>query len=379
MKNLKGASKEAYASLEAELAAVEDRGDQPIDVTTPAAIEPNPQAMEMYGKLAHADGVLSGGRDVFTGPESPEAPSAGLVKTMSRSPVDALGQKFEQVRAAYASGSFGKVVAAVVTRAQVVRSLWPIIVVMLAVVGAGFISETVYGQHAAALLSGATPDQALMAAIAFSLVINGGAFVGVHTAYESHPAMVKQHGGRILLGIGALIVLLALGLGLVIGGFDPVQIQVIKGGDAANNAVPEPDTRPLLALTYIGIVLLITAAIAVGHLLLLHLIDVNYVNKTKRAIAEAAEKSLDWAAANALAITVAQSYLDAIEPAHQQGRHRVGGWNTTFRRTLPPELNDMFQDIVYDDSEPTWAHEVRDFIKELEAQQPPTANITRIA
>lgn len=378
MKKNSDTSAEAHASREAELVAVEDRGDKPIDVTKPAAVEPNPKAVEKYGALGQAD-ATNHGVDVYSGPDSPAAPSAGIVKTLSRSPLDALGQRFEQVRAAYAAGSYGKSAPSEVSRAKLVGSLWPIIVVIVAVAIAGIISEIVYGQHAAALLTGAAPDQALKAAIAFTLVFNGAALFAAHMAYDAYPAIVRQRGVRMLIGILLLIAVVAAGLGLVVGGYDPIHIQTVDGGAAASNAVPEPDTRPLLSMTYFGIIVLITVAIAAGHLLQLHLIDVKFVAKTKTAIAEAADKSLDWGSARALAIAVAQSYLDAIEAAHQQGRHRVGARNAAFRRNCSPEIGDMFDDVMYDDSEPSWAAEVESFITELDEQEPPAANLSLIA
>lgn len=370
--------KHQFTSLEAKLAAVEDPGQLPVDTTTSASVKHNPAAIETYTELGKAD-ASHPGADEHTGPGRPTQPSTSTVRTWSRAPLEALGEQFFQVKTAYASGTYGMVKAQNVTNIKVLRTLWPHLVVLLVLVAAAIITEVVYGQHAAALLTGSRPQQALAAAIAFTIVLNGAAFFAAHWAYDAYPTMVRRHGVKVLGGVLFLIAVVALGLGLVVGGYDPIQISGVSGGGEAAVSVPRPDTRPLLTMTYTGIIVLITVAIAAGHLLFLHLFDSRMVTEVKRAEAHARNSSLDREQRRRVVTAVGDSYLAAIPTAHQEGQRRVSAFNAAFRRHCAPDIGEIFLDVTYDSTNPTWADDAREFIETVKNAEQPSPPLSLIA
>lgn len=352
------------ASVEARLAAAEDRPNPARKPTDSPQVTPNPTAIDCYVALGQADAAQPGA-DQHTGPERPTQPSANTVAHWARAPIDKLGLEYQQTKQAFADQTLGLVLPDKVRLRHILPGVLGLMAVLIGLVAAGIVVEIVYGQHAAALLSGDYPDIALAAAIAFALAVNASAFVAGGWLHATSPSIVRRHGVRLACIVAVLIALVAATLGLVVGGYDAGTLSAASGGSAITVEVATVSGRPLVALAYFTIVTLVSVGMAAGHLLLADAWDTRKVNALKAAEAKAERESLTARQQREVLATLCQAFLDGIPVAHLQGRRRVDAYNATFRRKAPLPVADMFDDITYDDTEPVWAQDARNTLVAL--------------
>lgn len=352
------------SSLDAMLAEVEDRCDVANDPALPPTVLPNPRAMDVYAAIGEAD-ARAPGVDAFSVAGGHQLPSAGTVRASSRAPLYALGESYQRMKAAFEAGTLGLVTASEVPRREAARTMRGQVAIMTIIVLAGAILEVVYGQHAAALLSGAYPDEALAAAVALMIICNGAAYTGAAGLYKKFPGVVAQHGARIFVIIMFLTSTLAVALGLVVGGYDLTDVSGVSGGGAATVDTAMAEGRPLVAFTYAAMLVLVSTAISAGHIHHAHSVDTVLLDMQKSAAEAADAASLDAEAQRRVARTLARSYVASADPAHFQGRRRVAAVNASFRRTASAEVSEAFADIEYDSAEPDWLQDARAFLDEL--------------
>lgn len=365
-------------SIEARLAAVEDRPDPSRNPTDLPQITPNPAAIECYASLGQADAAQPGA-DQHTNPQGLTQPSADLVARWAHAPLDKLGLEYQQTKQAFAHQTLGQVEPEEIRARHILPKMLGMLLVLIALVAAGIVVEIVYGQHAAALLSGDYPEVALAAAIAFALAVNASAFVAGGWLHATSPSIVRRHGVRIACITAILIGIVAAALGLVVGNYDQVTSITATGGGSSTVTTVVGAGRPLPALAYFTIVVLISTALAAGHLLFADAWDTNKVKAIKDAQAKAEEASLSpWQQGESMA-TICQTFLDCIPAANLQGRRRVASYNAAFRRNAAPAIAEMFDDVAYKDAEPAWAHDARGLLEELDTADARRAKLSLVA
>ncbi|MFT4215973.1 MAG: hypothetical protein QM619_02150 [Micropruina sp.] len=364
-------------SAEARLIAAEDIVDTEWSVTDPPTVNANPRAIESYRELGEIDASRPAA-DLHTGPHRPTHPSGPLVAHAARSPLAMIGTRFAMMRASYADGTFGIAMPLKVGAKQIVpRMIW-LVFVLITLAIAAIVTEVVYGQAATALLTSADDRTALLAAITLSLSVNGASLVAGGWLHKTHPSIVRRQGGKVASTAAIMIAVVAVTLGLVVGGFDNLVIATATGGGATTVEVGTVPGRPLLTLTYTAILILVALAMAAGHLLIGDAYETNRVELTAQARADAQAASLGPEEAKSLLMNLGRAYLSVIPEAHRHGRQRVDTFNAAFRRAAGAELAELFADVVYDESEPAWAEDVRDMLDELDRHHGPSV-ITRIA
>lgn len=365
-------------SIEARLAAVEDRPDPSRNPADLPQVNPNPAAIECYSLLGPADAAQPGA-DQHTNPQGLTQPSADLVARWAHAPLDKLGLEYQQTKHAFAHQTLGQVEPEEIRARHILPKVLGLLFVLIALVAAGIVVEIVYGQHAAALLSGDYPEVALAAAIAFALAVNASAFVAGGWLHATSPSIVRRHGVRIVCITALLIGIVAATLGLVVGNYDQVTSSTVTGGGSSTVTTAVAAGRPLPAIAYFTIVVLISTALAAGHLLFADAWDTHKVKMTKDAEAKAEEASLSpWQQGESMA-TLCQTFLDCIPAAHLQGRRRVASYNSTFRRNAAPAIAEMFEDVAYDAVEPAWADDARALLEELSTAEARRAKLTLVA
>lgn len=363
-----------YASLEAKLAAVEDQLDPTSDPAQPPTVASNAEAMDVYAEMGKAD-AASPGIDKSTNIKVAQ-PAAGSVLSWSRTPVVVLGQGFQRMRAAYQSGALGHVAEKIISHRKVAWSMWPKAALLWILVAAAATFEVVYGQHAAALLSRAYPDEALAAAVAVMLASNLGAYFAGSALYQKFPGIVAHTGARAAGIILTLTSGVAVALGLVLGGFDILPVSGVSGGGAATAQSTASQGRLLVTITYTALLVLVAVSIIVGHLLFSHSVQMRWMNKQKEAERDARLASLKGDTLRQVALKLTDAYIAAIDSAHFQGKRRVAAYNAAFRRSAAPAVNEMFDDVHYDNSAPDWKGDAEQFITELKKPEP--ANLQRV-
>lgn len=352
------------ASVEARLAAAEDRPDPARKPTDAPQVTPNPAAIDCYVALGQVDAAQPGA-DQHTGPQRPVQPSASTVVHWARAAIDKLGLEHQQTKQAFADQTLGLVAPDKIRLRHILPSVLGLLAVLIGLVVAGVIVEIVYGQHAAALLSGDYPEMALAAAIGFALAVNASAFVAGGWVHATSPSIVRRHGVRVACIVAVLIALVAATLGLVVGGYNAGTQSTGSGGGSITVEVTTVSGRPLVALAYFAIVTLVSVGMAAGHLLLADAWDTSKVNALKAAEAKAEQESLTARQQSEVLATLCQAFLDGIPVAHLQGRRRVAAYNAAFRRNASPAVAEMFDDLTYDDTEPVWAQDARNTLAAL--------------
>lgn len=368
------------AGAQARLAAAHNDPVGPADLTLPPAVRTSEDTAQVYAEVGREDAAHPGA-DEHTGPARPEQPSAQAVRNSSRFPLDRLGERWEQLKAVYETGRLGRVAAVPVRRFRdVIARTWGYWVILALVLAAGVTAELVYGFRAAALLTLADPYTALIGAVAFSLAMNGLAWYAAHLVFAGNQNVVRTAGARIALGAFLLIAVLVAVLGLVVGGFDPIQMSTVEGGGAATAATTGPQGRWTLALAYTLILLTVSAAIAAGHLLILDRTSELEVSLVLDADRRADRASLDPAQQRSLITSLGEAIIAAVPTAHRAGEQYTAVYNASFRHHAPVVVGEMFLDVDYDDSDPDWLPAVRDYLDRLAAQPAEkTASVTRIA
>lgn len=340
-------------SLEAELVAAEAATRVgPDSLTEAPVVADNPAAIAAYTRLAECD-AASGCTDVWSVPATP--PSTGLVVETAQTPLHRLGERFAAFHTLYVRGLLGRVDPEPVTRRQILRQLWPYLVILGLALGAVIIVEVIYGATAADLLARNQHWVSVTAAVATTLLFNGLAWYLGHVVHHSHPQLLRRRGLLVALGGALAITFVVACLGLVIGGWDPVQITTVTGGGANQVTAVEADHRPLLAATYIGLVLLASLTVGLGHYLLLAEAEERYVHQVKSNQRAAAEASLSRPEQRALATRLAQAYLDAIPTAVSHVRRRIEAYNAGFTRRSTPDVNDGITLVAHEPVDPLWA------------------------
>lgn len=364
-------------AVKAQLVAAEAGSLTQAGPETAPTVPANPQAVHLYEALGVEDSA-SPGADIHTGPGRPLPPSEGFVKEAARSPLARLGEQFDRFRVAYADGSLGQVQPLRPTWWEVWRSNIGLLAILVLLVHAGVCVDLVYGSTASALLSGASDWMSTLVAVALTLGLNGLAFVASGWLHKTNPSIVRRQGVRFaFLALILTAVILAV-LALVVGGFDALTIEVATGGGPITTTTGQGSGRWLLTAAYFGVMILIPTAVGAAHLLLRDQMDTTLVTLTKQAEAAAAAASLGETEARQLAIALSNAYLSGIAVGHEHGKTRVGAYNTAFRRGLPPELVELFTEVVYDDAEPAWATDARALLDQLHTDKP-LATVTRIA
>lgn len=365
-------------SIEARLAAVEDRPDPSRNPADLPQVTPNPAAIDCYASLGQADAAQPGA-DQHTSPQGLTQPSADLVDRWAHAPLDKLGLEYQQTKQAFAHQTLGQVEPEEIRARHILPKVLGLLGVLFALAGAGIVVEIVYGQHAAALLSGDYPEVALGAAIAFALAINSSAFVAGGWLHATSPSIVRRHGVRIICITAVLIGIVAATLGLVVGNYDQVTSTTATGGGSSTVTTAVATGRPLPAIAYFTIVVLISTALAAGHLLFADAWDTHKVKAIKDAQARAEAASLSpWQQGESMA-TLCQTFLDCIPAAHMQGRRRVASYNSNFRRTAAPAIAEMFDDVAYHDAEPAFSDDARALLEELNTADARRAKLTLVA
>lgn len=328
----------------------------PDDVTlaptpaTPAA------ALKACGDLAVLD-AANCGADRFTGPAKPRQPSAGMIAVSAKTPTDRLGERWFRAKYLYETGVLGKVAPNPVTSRLVLRKTAPLILVFIFLCGAGIINELIYGKKATSLLTSASDEIAATAAVSISLLFSATGFVIAHLTYNRRRDIVHKHGAMIAFALVVGIILIVLGLGAVVAGFDAIAAIGLDGGSAASRTDTGADRRMLLGATYAGLFIITTLAIAAGHLLLAHEADEVRIRATIKAQDEADEASLDNGEQTSLMIEITNAHIDAIPAAQHEGGRRVAAYNATWFRSADAETNEIFEELVYQEEEPAWKQE----------------------
>lgn len=365
------------AALQAHLTSVEDRFDPSRSLTDPPIVVDNPAAIDAYTRLGGHDAARPGADEHVTQRVLPA--SSGFVIEAARTPLVVLGEHFAAVRTAHAAGILGKVAAAPVTTRRVLRSMWVYLAVFLLVFIAALCIEVVYGHQAAMPLTGANSNAALVTAIATAIALNGCALFASRLLAEHQPGLARRRGGRIALGIAVLIALVAIILGLVVGDFDNASYSTVSGGgSAAQASVSASAGKPLTALMYMALLLLIAIGMAAGHLLIEDMIRTRHTELIIEERNRAAAASLDLVEQDAVALRLCDAFLSAIEAAHRQGRLRVHAYVSEVRRNSTPEMAEVFTYPVHDEAEPQWASDAR-AMKDGLLERPSHAQVTRIA
>lgn len=368
-------------SAQARLAVAHSEAIVPTDVTAPPVVTISPSATAAYEQTGRDDAEHPG-TDEHTGPGHPEQPSAAAVRNSSRTPLDRLGERWEQIKALYETGRLGLVAPREIRLSSAMfKRTWHLWLILLIVVGAGLTAELVYGIRAAALLTVADPATTLLGAIAFSLAMNGLAWYAAHMLFTSNQNVVRRNGTRFALAAAMVIGVLIIILGLVVGGFDPLHLNTVEGGGAAVAQSTGPDSRWTLAGAYMLILAIVSASIAAGHLLILEKnadLEVLLIKDAERRAHLASLKPIQQ---TALVISLGEAIAEATATAHHAGCHYVAAYNASFRHHAPVVIAEMFGDVKYDDQDPTWLPGLRAYLDVLRSHQSEGegATITRIA
>lgn len=364
-------------SLEADLVAAETATRVGPDSLSEAPIvADNPAAIAAYTRLADYD-AASPCTDEFSLPPAP--PSAGLVCETAQTPLHRLGERFADFHTHYVRGLLGRVDPAPVTHRQILRQLWPYLVILGLAIGAVVAVEVIYGATAADLLARNQHWVSVTAAIATTLLFNGLAWYLGHALHQSHPQLVRRRGWIITLSGALGIAFVVVCLGLVIGGWDPVQIPTASGGGANQVTSVEADHRPLLAATYIGLVLLASLTVGIGHYLLLGEVERRYIHQVKSNERAAAEASLTRPEQRVLAACLAQAYLDAIPTAESHIRRRIEAYNAVFTRRSTPEVNDAITLVTHEPVDPLWTAQAQRLLNQETDPDPAGTTQDRLA
>lgn len=369
----------AKPSAQARLATMHSEPIGPIDISVPPNVTADPTAVRLYQDIGCEDGRRPGA-DEHSGPGRPEQPSAAAVRNSSRSPLDRLGERWEQIKTAYETGRIGQVLPQGVRLfRELAKHTWHYWLILAIVLAAGVTAELVYGVRAAALLTVADPMTSLLGAIAFSLAMNGLAWYAAHMLFTSNQNVVRGSGTKIALAVAVLIGILVSILGMVVGGVDPVQMNTVDGGAAAVATTVGPHARWTLAAAYTLILTIVSTSITAGHLLILDTNADLKVTLLKDAERKAKQESLGSMQQTALVISLGEAIIEAIPSAHRVGRQYVEVYNASFRQEAPVAIAEMFLDVEYDDRDPEWLRGVRTYLdarRNIGAEQ---ARITRIA
>lgn len=370
----------ATHGIQAHLVSVEDQVDLSTPLTAPPIVPENPHAVDAYTRLGAHDAAHPGA-DIHTGPAKPRTPSETFVLESARAPLTALGERFAAFRAALAQGSLGQIVPEPVPVRQVFRGALTYVVAFALLLLAANVVEVLYGVKAAEVLAGRNSNESLAAAIALSLALNGTAFIASGWLHRTHPSLVVRQGGKTACIAAILVALVAVTLGLVVGGFDVTDLGVASGGGRTTVESTTSSQNALLFLTYTTILVLVAFGVAAAHLLIAHILDARRIELTIAARNAAERASLSPSQQAHLARRLCSSYLSAIADAHRQGRVRVDAYTSEFKRTAPPELSELFVYPDYDSSAPAWDADVHAMIAELDADHhhPHPSKVTRIA
>ncbi len=283
-------------------------------------------------------------------------PSKDLVLETAQTPHVRLGERFHAFQLRYSSGSLGRVLPEEVTTKQLLTGMWPYILIGIIVLLAAITVEVIYGSKAAMLLSGVKGRVPLSAAIAATLLFNGGAWFLTDLAYRRNPHLAHHRGLLLAVVCFVAIVIPVIILGLVIGGWDAVPSVTSSGGDRAGVDQPTTDVDHdvLLALAYITLVILATIVTAAGHYLLLDTYHERRINLIKENEKAAKEASLSPPQQQETAKRLAQAYLDTITIAHHHAETRIKAYNSAFAHRVGPELNGKVDPLVYTPPVPDW-------------------------
>jgi len=360
--NANAENHEAPSSPEARIVAAESLTTVgPDDLDLPPVINNNPAAIDAYAAQGIAD-AASPGLDIHS--PTPVHPSAGTVTEVAMTPMIRLGERFQAFHARHASGQLGRVAPLPVKALQILKGMWHYLAIMLLVLGSAVTVEIIYGSSAADLLARNTHDISVRAAVAATIVLNGGAWFFADLAHRANPHLARRRGLWIAF-VGFLgIALVVTCLGLVIGGWDPLEITNVTGGGGNTTAEPTTDHRWLLTTTYVALVILATLVTAAGHYLVLDTYQTKYVNLTKTNEKTAEAASLNRAGQDALAAQLARSYLDAVPAAENHIRTRLNTYTAAFARHSSAELNDAMAPLTYTPITPLWAAQAQDLIGE---------------
>lgn len=341
---------------EAVLAAADAMPCGPDDVTLAPAPSTPRAALEACGELAVLD-TRHPGADRFSGPVKPVQPSVDTIAVSSRTPLDRLGERWFRAKYLYETGVLGKIDPEPVTWKNVIGKTAPLVLLFVVLCGAGIINELIYGKKATSLLTSASDGTATFAAVSISLLFSAAGFVIAHLIYSRRPEIVHDHGVAIGLALIAGIILVVLGLGAVVAGFDAIAATGLDGGGQTSRTSTGADHRIMLGATYAGLFIITTFAIAAGHLLLAHEAHEARLKAIIKSQDDAAEASLDANERTSLMIEITNAHVDAIPAAHHEGARRMGAYNAAWSRNVDAETNEMFDRLVYVEVEPTWKQE----------------------
>lgn len=372
----------AGTRAELKLAVAESQPLRPFDLRLPPLVVTRPESLEAIAELAEDDarspafdrqsGSGQSGSGSGGSGSAPRPASADLVLRWSRAGLDRLRERALTVLAALEAGTLGQVEPVPVRRRLHLGSLLPAMVVLVAAV----VTEVVYGQNVAQLLTGLDPGWAVAGAVGFTLGLNALAYTAASALHLSRPALLTHRGAWISAAATLLIMLLAVVLGLVAGGFDAAGASggltggVTGGGEASATGSGTAAGQPLLADAYCLIIAVIFSASFLAHLIHQHLRDAAYVRDSARAARDAARASLDPQQQRRVAITALRAHLSAVPAAHDHGRGLVGAYNAHLRRLTGIEENERWADLAYVDDDPPWVRELAETLDRLEAVPP---------
>lgn len=328
----------------------------PDDITLAPTPATPPGALKACNDLAALDAAHPGA-DRFTGPDKPVQPSASTIAVSAKSPLDRLGERWFRAKYLYETGVLGKIDPEPVAWKQVIGKTAPLILLFVVLCGAGIINELIYGKKATSLLTSASDDAATAAAVSLSLLFTATGFVVAHLIFNRRPDIVHNHGFVIGIILVVGIVLIVLGLGAVVAGFDTIAATGLDGGGAASRTDTGTDHRLLLGATYAGLFIVTTLAITAGHLLLAHEAHEAHLKATIKAQEDAEEASLGAGEQTSLMIEVTNAHINAIPSAHHEGARRVAAYNASWGRNVDAETNERFDALVHDEQEPAWKQE----------------------
>jgi hypothetical protein len=359
---------ERPAIPEETLVAVQNLPVGPDDLTLPPLIVTDPRAVAAVCEIAERD-ARSPGMDMHS--RDPIPPSANFVAAVGRSKLDRVEERAQAVISAAESGFLGRRLAA--------RPALPVSMGMLVYFGlvllTAAVTEVIYGQTSAQILTGATPDVALLGALGFTLATNLLAWGSASAVHRGRPGLLHNHGVRIGAWTLLMIFGVAVVLGLVVGGYDPAQ--PIAGG-ISGGGVTEVVTgattahRPLLALAYFGLLTVIICSSFLAHLLHLDQVDRRRVEALKELERLAEAASLDDESRPRVAAEMLQAHLDAVDLVHAEGRRLVAEYNAAFARALnDPDIS--WRPAAYDDSRPVWTARIETYISATRGRTAPRA------
>jgi hypothetical protein len=336
------------------LAVAESAPLDPSDLSKPPIVVTDPQSLRAVEAIAKLDAAALG----FEQRANPPTPPSGeFVGRLARAKLDRLGERAWQVVRELDVGRLGEVQPQPIKRTLAVKPL----AIFGFVVLAGVVTEIVYGQNAAQILTGGTPRMALLGAIGFTVAVNVLAYAAAGIVYAASPNFLVNRGARVGAATLLLLVTLAAVMGLVVGGFDPADPVGggIAGGGVTTVGVPDtPDTRPLLAAAYFGILAVIALASFLAHLLYLHEHAALRTRKLHHAQRDARVASLDELAQRRAAVAVLRAHIEAVPVAHAHGRVLIAAYAAALRRELDPDLRAHWVGIDYDDTDPQWLAEI---------------------